>query len=321
MKTVNIAVLSAWHVHTEEYARELQSIPGICVKCLWDDDQERGQAMADKLGIAYAADLEAVMRDDSIGAVQITTQTSLHGEVMLRAAEVGKHIFTEKVLTIDPAEGERVLQAVKNSGICFAISFPHLCRPALLEAKRLVDSGEVGQVGYARVRNAHNGAVAGWLPDRFYDPEACGGGAMIDPGAHPMYTLLWLLGEPVHVQSLFTSMTGKPVEDNAVSLLQYANGAIGVSETGFVSDYSPYTLEVSGTKGAILVRDKQLSYVSEATDSKWVQADAMPAAPPSPLRQWAAAVLTEDPGREDCGDFGVEPAMRLTRLMAQAYGK
>ncbi len=321
MKTVNIAVISAWHVHAEEYARELQSIPGICVKCLWDDDRERGRAMAQKLGIAFEADLETVMRDESIDAVQVTTQTSLHGEVMLRAAEAGKHIFTEKVLTIDPAEGEKVLQAVKNSNICFTISFPHLCRPTLLEAKRLVDSGEVGRVGYARVRNAHNGAVAGWLPDHFYDPAACGGGAMIDLGAHPMYTLLWLLGEPVQVQSLFTSMTGKPVEDNAVSLLRYASGAIAVSETSFVSTQSPYTLEVSGAKGAVLVRDKQLSYASDATGGKWVQADSLPEALPSPLRQWAEALLKDDPGSVDMGDFGILPALRLTRLMAKAYAK
>ena len=321
MKTVNIAVLSAWHVHAEEYARELQSIPGIRVMCLWDDDQERGRAMAHKLGVAFVADLEAVMCDAGIDAVQVTTQTSLHGEVMLRAAEARKHIFTEKVLTIDPEEGEQVLQAVKKSGICFAISFPHLCRPALLEAKRLAESGEIGQVGYTRVRNAHDGAIAGWLPDRFYDIAACGGGAMIDLGAHPMYTLLWLLGEPVHVQSLFTSMTGKSVEDNAVSLLQYADGAIGVSETGFVSSHNPYTLEISGTKGAVLVRDNQLSYASETTGGKWVQADGLPAAPPSPLRQWAAALLKEDPGLVDMGDFGISPALRLTRLMAKAYGK
>ena len=321
MKTAEIAVIGAWHVHAQEYARELQGIPGIRLKCLWDDDQLRGRALASSLGISYTADLEEVMRDKGISAVQITAQTKLHGSVMLRAAEAKKHIFTEKVLTIDPEEGKLVRQAVEDNGICFAISFPHLCRPALLEAKRLISSGEIGQVSYARVRNAHDGAIAGWLPDHFYDPVACGGGAMIDLGAHPMYTLLWLLGEPIRVQSLFTAMTGKPVEDNAVSLLQYADGAIGVSETGFVSGISPYTLEVSGTKGAILVRERQLSYASQARDGKWTQADDLPAAPPSPLRQWAEAILQEDPGKVDMGDFGIAPALRLTRLMAQAYAK
>lgn len=321
MKTADIAVLGAWHVHTQEYVRVFQSIPGIRVKCLWDFDQARGCAMASQLGIPCAADLEEVMRDKGISGVQVTAQTSLHGQLMLQAAKANKHIFTEKVLTIDPAEGKLVHQAVKKSGICFAISFPHLCRPALLEAKRLVSSGEIGQVSYARVRNAHDGAVAGWLPDHFYDPASCGGGAMIDLGAHPMYTLLWLLGEPLRVQSLFTAMIGKPVEDNAVSLLEYADGAIGVSETSFVSSLSPYTLEVSGTKGAVLVREKQLSYASDATGGKWVQADALPAAPPSPLRQWADALLQEEPGLVDMGDFGIEPALRLTRLMARAYAK
>ena len=72
-------------------------------------------------------------------------------------------------------------------------------------------SGKLGKLNYVRVRKAHNGATGNWLP-AFYDPIACGGGAMVDLGAHPMYLLCDFLGEPRFVQSAFTFVTGRAVE-------------------------------------------------------------------------------------------------------------
>ena len=117
----------------------------------------------------------------------------------------------------------------------------------------MLDSGKLGRVTYARVRNVHNGSSADWLPPHFYDKAQCGGGAMIDLGAHPMYTLYWLLGAPKTITSTFTAVTNRGVEDNAVSVIEFENGAIGVSETGFVSECNPYTLEISGTDGSLMI--------------------------------------------------------------------
>lgn len=50
---------------------------------------------------------------------------------------------------------------------------------------------------------------------------------------------------------MFTQVMGKGVEDNAVSVIEFANGAIGVSETGFVSQDNLYTLEISGTRALL----------------------------------------------------------------------
>lgn len=315
---LNIAVLSGWHVHAEGYAKELQAIPGVQVSTVWDDDEKRGRALAAVLGCAFEPVVDRVLADGRIQAVQLTSQTSLHPQLLLKSAAAGKHIFTEKVLTICYEEALKVQEAVRSSGVCFAISFPHLCRPEIMKAREMVQAGMLGQIGYARVRNVHNGATAGWLPDHFYDEAVCGGGAMIDLGAHPMYTLPWLLGRPLAVQSLFTTLTGKPVEDNAACLLRFEGGAIGVSETGFVAGFDPYTLDVSGTQGCLQVRDG-LRWASEKTGGKWVQVADLPAARPSPLRLWTAAIQAGDHQSAALDDFGLAPATELTRLMDAAY--
>ena len=54
-------------------------------------------------------------------------------------------------------------------------------------------------------------------------------------------------------RSQFTQVTHRGVEDNAVSVLEFEGGAIGVSETGFVTSGNGYFLELSGTQGSLHV--------------------------------------------------------------------
>lgn len=311
---MKIAVVGAWHVHTMEYATAIQKNPKAELACLWDDDPKRGQETADKLGIPFQPDLSAIWADPSIDAVQITTATYQHKEVLIAAAQAKKHIFTEKVLAFTNEDAEEIAQAVKASGVKFTISYPHKTWPTLKAAKELVDSGKLGQITYARVRDAHNGSTAGWLPPHFYDAAQTGGGAMIDLGAHPMYTLHWFMGEPKSIVSMFTEVTDKGVEDNAVSVIEFANGAIGVSETGFVTTGMPYVLEMSGTKGSLMVHNNILEYSCEETENKLVEKKDLPQASVMPIDAWIDAVngVGEAPN-------GIEDAVELTKFMVGAY--
>lgn len=309
---MNVAVLGAWHVHTMQYAEAIQKNPNSNLVCLWDEDPARGQEAAGKLGIPYQPDLSAILSDPSIQGVSVTTATSQHTEVLKAAAKAGKHIYTEKVLAFTNEEAEDIAKAVKESGIIFTISYPHKIQPTLKAAKEL--SGKLGQITYARVRNVHDGSSAGWLPPHFYNAQETGGGAMMDLGAHPMYTLAWLMGEPKSVVSMFTKVTGKPVEDNAVSVLEFEGGAIGVSETGFVSTGINYVLELSGTKGSLMIHNDILEYSCQETGGKLVRLDNLPEPDPHPLDAWIDACC----GKGSAPN-GIDDAVTLTRFMVGAY--
>lgn len=311
---MNIAMISRWHVHADQYADALKAAPGCAITAVYHEHEADGRAWADTLGCRFAADLAQIWADPDIDAVAIDAATNLHPDILCAAARAGKAIFTEKVLTLTNEDAERVRSAVVDSGVTFVISFPHLARPELIEAKRILDSGALGKVSYARVRNVHNGASAGWLPAHFYDPEQCGGGAMIDLGAHPMYTLAWLLGEPETVQSCFTNVTGQAVEDNAVCVLTFAGGAIGVAETGFVSTGNPYTLELSGTDGALMIHNG-LRYCCPETENRWADVEVLPDAQPLPVLQFAE--VAQRGGQ--IPQYGIDAAVRLTRIMDAAY--
>lgn len=306
-------MLSGWHVHAKGYANEFQAHPDCTIAAVWDEDPQRGQAWAQELNAPFIADLDQLLARDDIDAVAITTPTNLHHDVMLRCIAAGKHIFTEKVLTFTTDEAETIRQALSNTSLKFCISFPHRCNPATRFAKEAVTSGLLGDITYARVRNAHSGASDGWLPETFYDAKACGGGAMMDLGAHPMYLLSWLLGRPLSVSSTFTQCMNKGVDDNAVAVFTYANGAIAVSETAFVSAMCPFILELSGTQGTLLVEGQAVKYRSKQTDGQWVE-PTLPDKAPMPIDQFVDGVL-----HNGTIEFTIDDAVELTRFMESAY--
>lgn len=308
----NFAMLSKWHVHAEDYAKQINEIPGCRIGKVWDENPDTAAAWAKELG-CEAADVENILSDPDIEGVIICAATNAHGPLIMRAVQAGKAVFTEKLLTLTTKEAEAVKAEVKKYGTRFAISFPHYSEPGTQFALEAARSGKLGALTYARVRKAHNGALADWLPPHFYDPAACGGGAMVDLGAHPMYLLCAFLGEPVSAKSAFTHVTNRAVEDNAVSVLAYDNGAIGVSETGFVSVGYPFTIELGGTQGTLRVLGREdVSWCCAETENQWRRVESLPEALPSPLQRWAL-------GEEIPAEYNIDAAVQLTRVMKMAY--
>jgi len=317
-KMLNVAMLSGWHAHAEGYARHLMEMPEVRIAAVWDEQPERGRAWAEKLGAPFVGELEAVLKRDDVDGVAINAPTSMHADIMMAAARAGKHIFTEKVMAQTVGECNLVSEAVKAAGVKFCISFPLRTRPEVLYAKKAVDDGLLGELTFVRARVAHNAGSAGWLPPHFWDKETCGGGAMMDLGAHPMYLIRHIGGRPVRIQSTFTFMTGHEVEDNAVSTVEFENGCIGVAETSFMSTHSPFSLELSGTEGSLTVggwEEQSVRIRSNKLDGeKWVTPEELPDRMPEPIEIWVKAVL-----EDGSIPFGLEEGTQLTELMEYAY--
>ena len=228
-------------------------------------------------------------------------------------------IFTEKVLAITTAECERIEEAVNRNGVKFVISFPRKYSAGAITAKKVVDSGILGKINYFRYHASHNGSIANWLPAHFYSRKECGGGAMIDHGAHGMYLTEWFCGMPDTASSIFTvaceredtlALNVDRVEDNAVTIMGYNNGCIAINESGFVSTGYPHTLEVCG-EGGRLMFDNQKVYI--CTDkSKILREVELEEAQPLPIIQFCTDNILEGCGMAD--------AKKLTKIMEMAYG-
>lgn len=313
---IRIGKISYWHVHAWDYTKQAQEHPDTEIVALWDEIKERGEAAAAQLEVPFHASLEEMLQRDDIDAVIVDAPTSMHAEVMVAAAKAGKHIFTEKVIAATLKDVNIILDEVTKNNVKLTVSLPRLNDGYTLAIRDILSKGLLGKVTLVRARLSHNGAIANWLPEHFYNLEQCGGGALIDLGCHPMYlTRLFLNELPTEVSAQFGYITGKEVEDNAVSVLSTKSGAVGIVEAGFVNNYSPFTIEVHGTEGTLLYgtpEEKLLLRTSSAgseLSEQWT-AQPIPAARASAFHQWVEHIQ-----KNTTADENISLAIDLTKLM------
>jgi predicted dehydrogenase len=317
-------MLSFWHVHAKDYAREAEEHPDTEIVAVWDEIPERGRSEAEKRGVRFYENLDELLAQPNIDAVIVDTPTNIHRDVMVAAAKAGKHIFTEKVIASTLREAEEIVQAAEQAGIKFVVSLRRLYNASTVAVKEIIDMGLLGELTMVRVRDAHNGSVRneqnpdGWLPAHFYNHEETAGGAMIDLGCHPMYLTRYFLGMPERVNAVYGYVTGREVEDNAVVTLDYSNGAIGIVETGFVTAASPFTIEVQGTQGTVLfsATDNKLRLRSphvEGANKEWLVKDVTAAEHPKAFDQWVTHIQQGTTGTDNIA-LGVD----LSALMEAA---
>src|SRR4051794_35176558 len=197
---VRIGLLSFWHVHAADYAKEAHDDPRAELAVIWDEVPERGRLEAEARGARYEADLDAVIGDPAIDAVVVTSATTAHHELITRAARAGKHVFTEKVIAPTLLESLAIVEATEQAGVVFSVALSRTVDPGTLKVIELIQRGAIGTPTASGVGVGHEGALPtadgpdGGLPHRFYDAAASGGGALIDLGAHPLYLTRLFLG-------------------------------------------------------------------------------------------------------------------------------
>lgn len=316
---LKVAMLSKWHVHAEGYARELINSGKVKITAVWDECTATGEEWAKKLNADFEADLDKLLSRDDVEAVICDAPTTKHKDILIKAAKAKKHIFTEKALADTVEACNEIANAIKENGVTFAISYPHKFMPVVLFAKKCINNNDFGKITLIRVRNAHNGVSANWLPEYWFKKEDAAGGAMFDLGCHPMYLLSYFLGEPKRISGMFNSLYGKPVDENAVATIEFKNGTIGVAETSFISYASPYTIEIYGTEGIMLARDNDVLFRNKKTDeyqNGFIKPNIPGSNAASPIIQFVEACINKT-GSPD--GLGIDDAIALTELLENSY--
>jgi 1,5-anhydro-D-fructose reductase (1,5-anhydro-D-mannitol-forming) len=191
---LSLALVGFWHVHAQDYAAQVAAAEGAELVAAWDDLPERGRPEAEALGVPFLEDLDELLSRPGLDGIVVTTSTAAHGDVIGRAIAAGKHVFTEKLLAPTTGASEELVAAARDAGVKLVVSLPRLYESETATIARDIANGALGDITYLRVRLAHDGSLAGWLPERFYDPAEAIGGALTDLGCHAVYLTQHLLG-------------------------------------------------------------------------------------------------------------------------------
>jgi predicted dehydrogenase len=319
---VRVAMLSFAHVHAEGYARQVEENPEAEIVVIWDEEEYGGREAAERHKVPFCEDLDEVLSRDDVDGVVVNAPTSMHKELMVAAAQAGKHIFTEKALALTVDECDRIIEAVEKAGVKFMISLPSRCSPDILLAKKVVDEGIIGEVTMGRGRIAHSAALDGWFPpgNWFGDPKRAGGGALFDLGCHRVDVIRWLMGMPKSVVAKINNFTHRyDIDDNSVTLVEFENNAIGIIDVTWIHRSGPNMLELYGTEGSLLIGHPKgmiltsTRFSSDEEAQKYIR-ENRPEPLSSPMQQWVSAILHDTPM-----SITIQDGRNLTELLQAAY--
>ena len=287
-----IAMMSRWHPHGMEnrYVKQLKDIPEARITCVWDFDLPRGKRWAEELNVPFEPDLDALFLREDVDGLCVTAPTNIHKQIILKAAAAGKHVFTEKALAKNYQEALEVRRAVKESGIQLGVVFPRRANREYLFAKKLYDSGAMGEVALMRVRNA--GTNQAEFADHWFKAEPTGGGGAIrDLGCHNIDLACWILGEPKRISVTVGHTRHFEVDDTGVCNITFQNGAVAILDSTFSAPLCGnwYSMEIYGSKIAFIADPEEVTLIYADGHKEIRKIADMEPGYPLPIQQWINA--------------------------------
>lgn len=245
------------------HAKAIEAMDGGELHSIFGRSPEKNQALADEFGCKNYSNLDKFLADPDLEIVTIATPSGAHLEPAVAAAKAGKHIICEKPLEVTPARIDQMIAACDEADVTLAGIFNRRFHPAMDVFKKAVDDGRFGKLTMCD-------AYTKWYRDQaYYDSgawrgtwELDGGGALMNQSIHLIDQLIYLAGD---VESVCASVaclthTGIEVEDTAVAILEFKNGARGViqgSTSCWSSTGHPAEVDICGETGSAFLADEQ----------------------------------------------------------------
>lgn len=208
---------------------------------------------------------EELIADPDLDVIDICLPHHLHVDAIIAAAKAGKAVICEKPLCTNLDDARRIKETLCQTGTPYMSAHNQLFQPSLIEARRLIAGGVIGQPYLLRSietfqsrsfdpwsQNGTGGAKSwGWRSDL----KQSGGGELLDTGYHSTYRLLSLAGErPVEVTGLMSRFFQHELktEDTGMVLVRFESGVVGEILTSWALDVvGGRHFEVSGELGAL----------------------------------------------------------------------
>ncbi|MGE5679532.1 MAG: Gfo/Idh/MocA family protein [Bacillota bacterium] len=273
----------------------LRRIPEVDVEAVASVNINSAKSAAKQYSIPKAyASWEEVVNDKNVQVIHNCTPNNLHFEINNAAMQAGKHIISEKPLTMTSKESAELVNLAKKTNLVNAINFNYRFYPLTQHARSMVKSGELGDIYLI-----HGNYLQDWLyyeTDYNWRLESSISGksrAVADIGSHWCDLVQFITGQkikrvfadlitihekrkrPLEQVSTFKGKEEKPTfnnedikidtEDAGIVMLQFSGGAHGVFTVSQVSAgrKNHFTLEIDGSK-------KALYWNQESPNELWI---------------------------------------------------
>lgn len=239
--------------------------PRVDVAAFADIDPEKLKRASEKLPSAAAYDsAEGLINSGKADAVLIAVPHYDHPAIAIKALERGLHVLTEKPAGVFTRQVREMNEAAKRANVKFGIMFNQRTNPIYARARDIVKSGELGNL------KRLVWIITNWYRTQaYYDSGSWraswngeGGGVLLNQAPHNLDLWQWIFGMPKRVRAFCT--VGKyhdiGVEDDVTIYGEYENGATAAFITTTGEAPGTNRLEISGTKGKLVLEDGKLKH-------------------------------------------------------------
>lgn len=251
---IKVGVLGFAHGHVGAYCTQWTQNPDYEIKLVagWDHNAARLAQSASTYQLQPYDSLDALLAHPELQAVVIGAETSMHADLVERAAAAGKMIALQKPLALTLDEADRIVAAVERYDVPFTLAWQMRVDPQNLAIKELIASGELGRI--LMVRRRHGLPTQLWdVRNMWHFDPALNRDIWADDSAHPIDFIHWLLGVPESVMAELSSNYHPHVPNaNGVALFRYPDGLIAEVSCSFSCLAAENTTEVIGEKGSII---------------------------------------------------------------------
>ena len=186
-----------------QFAHLFNLHPGVDAVYVVDERPERAAEAVDRYHLAgQEADFDALLASD-VDAVAIFTQRWTHGPLVERALRAGKHVYSAVPMAVSEEEIERIIDAVRDTGLVYMMGETSYYNPATVYAREQHAAGKFGRIFYSEGDYVHDMDLG------FYDAYQYSGGeqwketASYPPMLYPTHAIGGVLGAiPSHAVSV-----------------------------------------------------------------------------------------------------------------------
>jgi UDP-N-acetylglucosamine 3-dehydrogenase len=231
------------------HARAFHSLPEVEVAGVYAHSDRRAQPLAEELGTSWTTDLDRLIGDDAIDAIDVCLPTPKHRPATEAAIAAGKHVLLEKPIALTMGDADALVQLGDATDRVFMIA--HVLRfwPEYVELQRLATGGRYGKPvsGLAYRRQP----FPAW--STLFAQSHLTGGAVIDQMIHDYDALNWVFGRPTSVTAMGVDNPRSAGWDQVQVLIDYGNASALVDGGMMMPESYPFssTLQVLCESGAL----------------------------------------------------------------------
>jgi 1,5-anhydro-D-fructose reductase (1,5-anhydro-D-mannitol-forming) len=163
-------------------------------------------------------------------------------------------VFCDKPMATSVDDAQRMLAACDKAGVKLAVNFHNRFMPGFIDAKRIIDSGEIGDVQLVQIE-ASPGAKSGSRANTWrVDAGQAGLGTTMSIGVHIYDILRYLLSSEIETASAFFDTPRGVMETTNLSMFRFGNGVIAQVSVHEITPYPHNDFVIYGSRGRIIGR-------------------------------------------------------------------